>query len=128
MKNLPSGFKRLFPPTQPSPLISFLLISLFFPSWVFCICGLGQQVLPNVSIGHISTVESEKGPFPPPEAAGFGRFNHFPVVLGLLVRPDNLFHQNIKTDGFVTLFTGRVFEMLFRLLSHYSTMFIRDIV
>lgn len=86
-------------------------------------------MIQNVSIGHISTVESEKGPFPPPEAAGFGRFNRLPVVLGHLVRPDNLFHQNIKTEGFVTgLFTGRVFEMLFRLLSHYSTMFIRDIV
>lgn len=69
----------------------FCRFHYFFPSWVFCICGLGQQVLPNVSIGHISTVESEKGPVPPSEAAGFGRFNHLPVVLGLSVRPDHLF-------------------------------------
>lgn len=63
----------------------FLLrVSLFSLQRWFHICGLGEQVLPNVSAGHISSVESEKHrkrPFPPAEAAGFRTLNQFPVVL-----------------------------------------------
>lgn len=36
-----------------------------------------------VTFQRLSQRSTVKGPFPPSEAAGFGRFSHFPVVLGL---------------------------------------------